>query len=468
MDLASQASRMRQVDESAPPFLILDIASSSATMALEDDDAMWLKARGFYERVLGGHANGWPVWKMRDVEFYLFTGPNGRWYVGAETQKKEEFSCSTGYIASGEEHGGKMPHLLSKDAWLRYDEEEESWFAEDHIVFVKPEKGAEPVKRPSWRADAVDWSRMRARRSAEEGWNPDMEDDEVMNGDDAKASFAIRDAKATGRDPFFKRHRRRGVSLHHDLIYHTDDVAAMLSEHEREALLEEAQSVKSDCERRARREIMDELAAIQKEVAAERELTQELQNEEAVLDFDLTDLRPRLHMRHQLDAQRRHRGVPAMRQPDHDIHKSPGSLIDMRGKAITNELVCELQDQRSALLAVDIALQTEEKTLQIGCEHMRMEAEESEAVARDAMRLLRDRQKVERDRKLRFSIETREAWGAMRRADLEAMALRVELTGLHASMAETREQIAAEAREAEEKEEELLAELAMLTGRRRQ
>jgi len=57
--------------------------------------------------------NNEPVWAKRIGGKWIYSGVDGRWYIGGKTARSLDFRCSTGHIYQGEPHMGKLPHELS-------------------------------------------------------------------------------------------------------------------------------------------------------------------------------------------------------------------------------------------------------------------------------------------------------------------------------------------------------------------
>lgn len=62
--------------------------------------------------------NGQPLWKQTKGECWLYSSTSGRWVIGGLEAKNKGFACSTGYIASRQLHGGKMPQVFN-GTWER-------------------------------------------------------------------------------------------------------------------------------------------------------------------------------------------------------------------------------------------------------------------------------------------------------------------------------------------------------------
>mmetsp|Transcript_158771 Transcript_158771/g.280492 ORF Transcript_158771/g.280492 Transcript_158771/m.280492 type:complete len:854 (+) Transcript_158771:111-2672(+) len=74
-------------------------------------------------------ANGYPVWCHRSGKKYIYTGNNGFWMIGSESEqvgKGKTFDANTGNISTSAAHYGKMPHCL-KGHWDRYVPDGKTW-----------------------------------------------------------------------------------------------------------------------------------------------------------------------------------------------------------------------------------------------------------------------------------------------------------------------------------------------------
>lgn len=86
---------------------------------------------GVYELVPGGMANGWPLWKMKGAEYWMYSCKDGCWGVGARDVRAKGFDCSAGFILSVEPHRGRMPQEVAK--WERWDEGRDQFLADPAI-----------------------------------------------------------------------------------------------------------------------------------------------------------------------------------------------------------------------------------------------------------------------------------------------------------------------------------------------
>jgi len=65
---------------------------------------------GIYYLVHGFYPNNYPVWRQRGGAHWLFSGLDGMLLFGDSEQASLQFVSREGYIASVEEHEGRMPH----------------------------------------------------------------------------------------------------------------------------------------------------------------------------------------------------------------------------------------------------------------------------------------------------------------------------------------------------------------------
>lgn len=71
---------------------------------------------GLYTLVAGEMANGRPIWEKKATSRWIYSGTDGRWYVGGLSSREKGFQCSTGFLYHDREHNGIMPHQL-RGAW---------------------------------------------------------------------------------------------------------------------------------------------------------------------------------------------------------------------------------------------------------------------------------------------------------------------------------------------------------------
>lgn len=91
---------------------------------------------GRYELMPGKHANGWPLWKMCQGSYWLYSGQGGgHWCIGAQDVNNDKFACNAGFIISEKPHKGAMPNRIAK--WRRWDHKKERHVADASIRITK-------------------------------------------------------------------------------------------------------------------------------------------------------------------------------------------------------------------------------------------------------------------------------------------------------------------------------------------
>jgi hypothetical protein len=70
---------------------------------------------------LHGESNGYPTWKHKSEDLYLYSGTDGRWLVGGTAEKNKGFACNTGMIGSVDEHEGVFPQGVGSGTWGVFD-----------------------------------------------------------------------------------------------------------------------------------------------------------------------------------------------------------------------------------------------------------------------------------------------------------------------------------------------------------
>lgn len=73
---------------------------------------------GVYKRILGELANGMPVYKQYRGDHFLFSGTNGRWFVGGHEEKRIGFACNAGVLVSRDVHSGSSPDEVVSWQWF--------------------------------------------------------------------------------------------------------------------------------------------------------------------------------------------------------------------------------------------------------------------------------------------------------------------------------------------------------------
>jgi len=102
---------------------------------------------GDYHLVSGLCPAGLPLWKKRDGYRWLYSGADGRWYVGGKFSWASRFHCAAGYIFSVKPHEGALPHEIGRTAWAWGDGG--SWYEDASIeVSVRPDE--ENSEAPHW------------------------------------------------------------------------------------------------------------------------------------------------------------------------------------------------------------------------------------------------------------------------------------------------------------------------------
>mmetsp|Transcript_74079 Transcript_74079/g.187901 ORF Transcript_74079/g.187901 Transcript_74079/m.187901 type:complete len:919 (+) Transcript_74079:1-2757(+) len=64
---------------------------------------------GEYALVLGELRNGFPVWKQKAGDRFVYSGTNGKWYLAGLDARDQDFSCQLGVIHSSHAHLGMTP-----------------------------------------------------------------------------------------------------------------------------------------------------------------------------------------------------------------------------------------------------------------------------------------------------------------------------------------------------------------------
>mmetsp|Transcript_20358 Transcript_20358/g.64001 ORF Transcript_20358/g.64001 Transcript_20358/m.64001 type:complete len:665 (+) Transcript_20358:408-2402(+) len=89
-----------------PPPLVLQVVSPNEQAACS----------GEYTLCSGEEANGSPLWQKRDGGRWLYSGVDGKWYVGGPLSRRYDFQCASGFLCCGQVHGGRMPDSIA-GAW---------------------------------------------------------------------------------------------------------------------------------------------------------------------------------------------------------------------------------------------------------------------------------------------------------------------------------------------------------------
>lgn len=64
---------------------------------------------GEYVVVEGETPHGYPLWKHRDSDYWVYTGTKGSWLIGGIEERIDNFGCSSGVIVCGRPHNGDLP-----------------------------------------------------------------------------------------------------------------------------------------------------------------------------------------------------------------------------------------------------------------------------------------------------------------------------------------------------------------------
>jgi len=86
------------------------------------------------------YANGWPIWKMRGGDYWMYSCKDGCWGICAKDVRARGFDCCAGFIISVEAHCGAMPDTVGR--WERFDEGEGSFMPDNGVaVSAQPPDG---------------------------------------------------------------------------------------------------------------------------------------------------------------------------------------------------------------------------------------------------------------------------------------------------------------------------------------
>merc|ERR1740121_2106621 len=67
---------------------------------------------GEYDLVLDQYPNGQPLWKKRRADRWLYSGTDGKWYIGGATSQNQGFHCASGFIVCNKAHHGVTPDRM--------------------------------------------------------------------------------------------------------------------------------------------------------------------------------------------------------------------------------------------------------------------------------------------------------------------------------------------------------------------
>lgn len=97
---------------------------------------------GIYELVDDEFWNCQPLWKKQGEPttqaHWLFSGPDGQWFIGDHHERNAGFHVNTGLIGTLQPHEGDMPHevLAGGGAWQRFDEASGEWARDRGIIIT--------------------------------------------------------------------------------------------------------------------------------------------------------------------------------------------------------------------------------------------------------------------------------------------------------------------------------------------
>jgi len=100
---------------------------------------------GTYELLDGEMANGQPLWKQKGGQRWLYSGTSGRWCIGGQDVKEDDFQRAAGYISQTAPHKGAMPDRTSS-IWLRWDGEKFEKDSRITVVQLHTEHDREPSR----------------------------------------------------------------------------------------------------------------------------------------------------------------------------------------------------------------------------------------------------------------------------------------------------------------------------------
>eukprot|EP00929_Paragymnodinium_shiwhaense_P013428 TRINITY_DN121282_c0_g1_i1.p1 TRINITY_DN121282_c0_g1~~TRINITY_DN121282_c0_g1_i1.p1 ORF type:complete len:1831 (-),score=362.40 TRINITY_DN121282_c0_g1_i1:394-5886(-) len=75
---------------------------------------------GNYMLESGKHPNDMPLWRHEGRGYWIFCGKGGQWFVGDEDERKEDFHCDFGNLASREVNLSRLPHEIGRGGWMYY------------------------------------------------------------------------------------------------------------------------------------------------------------------------------------------------------------------------------------------------------------------------------------------------------------------------------------------------------------
>eukprot|EP00662_Eupelagonemidae_sp_cell21_P048520 gene48520-biopygen94089 len=107
-----------------------------------------------YVLVDGELPNGHPLWKQVAADRWLYSGTDGRWYVGDTEEKEKGFKCVIGFVFCPTLHGGRSPPEMT--GWQQWDETSEEFVDGCDITVTAAGPGIEGttcmgyVQFPEW------------------------------------------------------------------------------------------------------------------------------------------------------------------------------------------------------------------------------------------------------------------------------------------------------------------------------
>lgn len=129
---------------------------------------------GTYEFVSGETANGHPLWKQQDSERWLYSSTTGRWCIGGQDVKEENFQRHAGYISQTAPHKGTTPDRTSS-IWQRWNGEKFEKDTRITVVQLHPPRNKDPESRRPKDGEKLD---LRGK-SADDSLKRNLREDEV-------------------------------------------------------------------------------------------------------------------------------------------------------------------------------------------------------------------------------------------------------------------------------------------------
>lgn len=91
-----------------------------------------LSCIGEFALIEGELRNGFSIWKQKVGNRWIYTGTDGRWYLGGDDAREAGFQCCSGVVYSCLPHGGLSPDLV-RNGWSR---KYGSGYYEDHSIRI--------------------------------------------------------------------------------------------------------------------------------------------------------------------------------------------------------------------------------------------------------------------------------------------------------------------------------------------